>query len=378
MQSSLSTLSGVLCVASMLSMSLASLVEKSCINYTIQVTPTSLNHIFNKPFQNNYEVVDFFTNANSRGAAAANFTPFSGAVVQTATYEIAATFCSPAAPGHANSTVIVATHGLAFDKSYWDPTISPEKYSFVDFAVARGYSVFTYDRLGVGKSSSVSGFLNQASIQVAILQELATAVKSGNYTGAVGVPKSLVLIGHSFGSVLTAAAITASPALADGVILTGFSYNGTNGAWLETLQPRIATAESEKWNHLDSGYLVAADPFSSINVFLKAPDYTADVANYAWVNRVPFAISEGVSGDLVNTTATDFRGAAMILSGQFDYIFCSGDCDTVIENPAAAIFAKAKAFKAVSYPGSGHGLNLATNATGSFEIITDFLGSNGL
>jgi hypothetical protein len=37
--------------------------------------------------------------------------------------------------------------------SYWDPAIEPENYSFVDFAVAKGYSIFYYDRLGVSKSS---------------------------------------------------------------------------------------------------------------------------------------------------------------------------------------------------------------------------------
>jgi hypothetical protein len=36
---------------------------------------------------------------------------------------------------------------------YWDVEVDPENYSFVDFAISRGYSVFFYDRLGVGKSS---------------------------------------------------------------------------------------------------------------------------------------------------------------------------------------------------------------------------------
>jgi len=63
--------------------------------------------------------------------------------------------------------------------------------------------------------------VNQASIQEAILTELATAVKSGNYTGSTGTPKSLVLVGHSFGSALTSAVVMASPKLADGLILTG-------------------------------------------------------------------------------------------------------------------------------------------------------------
>lgn len=48
-------------------------------------------------------------------------------------------------------------------------------------------------------------------------------------------------------------------------------------------------------------------------------------------------------------------------------------CDDVIEYPAANVFAKAKDFKAISYPGAGHGLNFALNATGAYAEIFDFL-----
>lgn len=37
--------------------------------------------------------------------------------------------------------------------SYWNSPYEPDKYNFVQYAVARGYSVFFYDRLGVGKST---------------------------------------------------------------------------------------------------------------------------------------------------------------------------------------------------------------------------------
>jgi hypothetical protein len=35
---------------------------------------------------------------------------------------------------------------------YWDPQIQPQNYSFVDFAIGKGYSIFFYDRIGIGKS----------------------------------------------------------------------------------------------------------------------------------------------------------------------------------------------------------------------------------
>jgi hypothetical protein len=36
---------------------------------------------------------------------------------------------------------------------YWDIQMNAEEYSFVDYAISRGYSVFFYDRLGTGLSS---------------------------------------------------------------------------------------------------------------------------------------------------------------------------------------------------------------------------------
>lgn len=53
-------------------------------------------------------------------------------------------------------------------------------------------------------------------------------------------------------------------------------------------------------------------------------------------------------------------------------------CDDVIKHPAKEIFNNTRAFEAISYPGAGHGLNFAANATGAFELITDFLSTNGL
>jgi hypothetical protein len=50
-------------------------------------------------------------------------------------------------------------------------------------------------------------------------------------------------------------------------------------------------------------------------------------------------------------------------------------CDDVIGS-AADSFANAKAFKAVSYPKAGHGLNFALSAPGAFKIIIDFIDAN--
>jgi len=52
-------------------------------------------------------------------------------------------------------------------------------------------------------------------------------------------------------------------------------------------------------------------------------------------------------------------------------------CDDVIDTGAKwHLFDGAKAYKAVSYPGAGHGLNFALNAPGAFKIILDFINTN--
>ena len=150
------------------------------------------------------------------------------------------------------------THGLNFNRNYWDSDYQPERYSFVDAAIAEGYSVFYYDRLGVGKSQKsvfshphphpalqtlklaqhqrnseliivsvtcrVSGYLNQNAIQTALGVAITKAVKAGKYTGSIGKPEKLVLVGHSYGSGISAQIASAEPELVDGLILTGLLH----------------------------------------------------------------------------------------------------------------------------------------------------------
>jgi pimeloyl-ACP methyl ester carboxylesterase len=107
--------------------------------------------------------------------------------------------------------------------------------------------------------------VNQASIQIAILDELTRVVKAGNYTGSIGKPKSLVHVGHSLGSDLIAAVVTASPDLVDGIILTGFTFNNPNGmGFLQAFAPRIAKTVDSKWNALDNGYFASSDIYADI------------------------------------------------------------------------------------------------------------------
>jgi hypothetical protein len=63
--------------------------------------------------------------------------------------------------------------------------------------------------------------VNQCPIQVEILRSLSHLIRSGEYTGSIGAPDALVLVGHSLRSTLSAVAIVAGLDLVEGLIMTG-------------------------------------------------------------------------------------------------------------------------------------------------------------
>lgn len=142
-----------------------------CQEYTIPVTVTSENRPWVAPrWTDNYGFIDVASTLSSRTTAGFPV-PYGDPVNQTASYSISATFCTPQKAGQQSKTVLLATHGLAFDRrqvtqpllkirilltqshSYWNSPYEPDKYNFVQYAVNKGYSVFFYDRVGVGKST---------------------------------------------------------------------------------------------------------------------------------------------------------------------------------------------------------------------------------
>jgi pimeloyl-ACP methyl ester carboxylesterase len=95
---------------------------------------------------------------------------------------------------------------------------------------------------------------------VAVLQGLIGEVRAGKYTGSIGVPEKVALIGFSFGSYITHNVLSATPDLADAAVLTAIGLNvekGVNGnGLLRSFMPRIASGlNSKRFGELDAGYL---------------------------------------------------------------------------------------------------------------------------
>ncbi|KAI9828492.1 MAG: hypothetical protein M1826_006029 [Phylliscum demangeonii] len=225
----------------------------------------------------------------------------------------------------------------------------------------------------------ISGYVDQASIQVGVLGELIKAVRLGRCSGSAGVPKSVVLVGHSFGSVISNAIVASIPGAADGLILTGLGYTGFDFKTIwGTLQARLPSQEQhDMLANLDTGYLDAGDLYSFVGGQFHQPNYDVQVARNAFSRRQLFAVTEIPSSAQHSLLADKFTGPVMVISGEFDLPVCGGYCPDVLEAGAAPVFPASRNFKAYVQPNTGHALNLHKNATAGYAVITDFLASNG-
>lgn len=222
----------------------------------------------------------------------------------------------------------------------------------------------------------VSGYDNQIAIGVAVLSSLAKSVSQGTYT-TIGKPTYLVLVGHSYGSYTSNALVASAPDIADAAVLTGYALNATSSQFaLEKFAPRVARLQRPRaFSAFDSGYLTTVDIFATIQDFFKAGAYDRAVAAFAEANKVPFGINEAVSlaAGFSPTDAPKFKGPALVITGEYDYLLCDGYCPGVLDQPLRTFFRGSSDFESYVQPKAGHGLNLATNATGSYAVIFDFL-----
>jgi len=149
---------------------------------------------------------------------------------------------------------------------------------------------------------------------------------------------------------------------------------------LQGFSPRVANLQSPRFSSYDSGYVTTSDVFANINSFFKAPAYTHDMATYAENTKAPFSVMELVSlkPTLLKLNATGFKGPALVLSGEYDWIVCGGYCVGEMEPSFDGLFGAGTGFETYIQPKTGHALNFATNATGSFTAIFAYLANHEL
>ncbi|KAJ9254119.1 hypothetical protein DTO207G8_3696 [Paecilomyces variotii] len=402
-----------------------SAAAKSCIHQTIPVNITARIGLFddNVISRNGIETVTLIQNITRRGV---NFTDTAllGYETISGTYNISTQLCSPdILSDHGRKRIVqVLTHGIAFDKTYWDLAFDDYSYSYVDVATDDyGFYTLSYDRLGIGQSSHGSPLEIQLRLEVEALHALTAMLHEGSFPGVDVDFDAVVHVGHSFGSLQSLLLTALYPNISDAVVLTGFSSNASYlniwtagcdfqlaqynqpsrlGSYLWGVALQSVAAETpfedllaginieatrESYNY-GPGYLVPGNRNSLQFAFLAGGHFDPSILPYAESIKQPTTPGELLT--LRSAPAeSNFSGPVMVLTGKFDVPFCGGNCldtgdpaVTAIPDTVRNIFTEINDDDFFSYvqPNTGHGINMHYNATGAYNVIGQWLRSKGL
>lgn len=219
----------------------------TCVDFIVPVSFTAETFPLDIPeFQDHYQSVAFLTALSSRDPLGS---PFGSPVNTSLDVNIAAQYCTP--NGHKGvkspKNVQLLTHGLGFDHTYWDFGGPESEYNYIKTATEAGFATLSYDRVGTGQSTVTDPYTeSQLGVEVTVAATLTTLLREGKLSSIAGchipIPSKLfhgtlfhyiglcrelttvnIIVGHSYGSAISSTLAGVSPALSDGVVLTGYS-----------------------------------------------------------------------------------------------------------------------------------------------------------
>lgn len=134
-----------------------------------------------------------------------------------------------------------------------------------------------------------------------------------------------------------------------------------------------------------SGYIVHSDLTALQYAFLEPGNYDVGLALAAEKTKQPVTTGELLTIGS-SPSSSPFTGPVLVITGETDVPFCGGNCygqvmgtnTSNIPEGVAMAFPSASAFESYIQPNTGHGLNFHYNATAGYQVVQDFLASNGL
>ncbi|KIJ67168.1 hypothetical protein HYDPIDRAFT_180201 [Hydnomerulius pinastri MD-312] len=296
-------------------------------------------------------------------------------------------------------------HGVAFDARYWDLAVgNNDTYSFVAAAADAGIATFRYDRLGTGMSEKPNDTYNvvQKATDVAIAVEFARMLRAGQivYPSANssapsvnGYPFSKIVgVGHSYGSVQVQGAVVAAPDAFDGVVLTGYSINGSSTpvvlSSLALTTASLVNPAAYPASQYTNAYLVPiAPPPFLLNFFSLLPPPsppTFDPAIFNATLRILQPVSQAVlfTFGTAPAVAQEYNGSVFVVTGTQDFNFCYGNCYAVpsgansnytsILDYVQQLFPSANQFQTYLPEATGHAINLHYSTPVTYQRIIQF------
>jgi pimeloyl-ACP methyl ester carboxylesterase len=229
-------------------------------------------------------------------------------------YKLAATYCEPdSGPGH---ILQILTHGVGFDRSYWDFPFSNYDYSYVNRALDAGHSTLTWDRLGIGHSSHGDPINEiQIFLEISALKALTDIARDGHLCGVSHKFDKTVHVGHSFGSAMTYGLTAMYPNITHGIILTGFSHVAQFMAYFALGANFAPVSDNDMLAKTYTvGYIAPKDSIGVHINFFGPGDFDPELLKVATMTGQPAAVGELLTVGS-GPKSSDFAGPVMVITG---------------------------------------------------------------
>jgi pimeloyl-ACP methyl ester carboxylesterase len=272
----------------------------------------------------------------------------------------------------------ILLHGGSYDHRYWDWPLDRETYSYVELCRRTGHATLAIDRVGSGVSSRPPGRLNSGHTQAGVLHQIVTAARDGGLAGIAF--DRVVLVGHSFGSILAGAA-AANHGDVDAVVFTG--HLGIDSGARDN-DPRSAilfhdVADDPAVAHLcglvDDGYLTLR-PEVRIPMFYVAEHTDPRVLDLD--EKIKGVMTLGEVSDM-GTAADEWKlieVPVLALVGENDALMFDHEIEADTYQAVDRVKRQAPGhFSFDVVPRTGHNINLHRNARASYERILRWLAS---
>ncbi|KAK3112951.1 hypothetical protein LTR53_010236 [Teratosphaeriaceae sp. CCFEE 6253] len=365
-----------------------------CYDFKLAVPVTATNYVLDIiPVNSNTDVVNFALHIDRWPSPNATDRILDTVTISN-TYTLQAKLCTPDAANDKRALQLL-THGLLVDSRYWAVEIDAAEYSYVQAAAEAGYTVLSYDRIGYGLSPIEDAYqVIQGPLEVEILRVITEMARNGTIASStlpvhVEAFDTVIHVGHSDGSELTAALLVAYPDLSSAAILTGFVFTShTTPVSTASLGFEYAATNNPAYfGDRSSGYMVPVTVSNLQTAFYhrdNATDpagYTNDLLAYGYSIKQPLTVAEWLSlrGLLTLVPAPAYKGPLQFFVGEYDFLLCGGDCKGDYD-PAAlnAAYPSASDIDVYVQPGAGYALTVHRNASAEYAVMQDWLASHGL
>lgn len=298
------------------SLGLASLASaRNCMNLTVEVAVDARNAVFNLTAPaNNIEVTNLILDFTRPGHNLTEEYLTGYATIQD-TYTVAATYCEPDAGP--SDLVQLLTHGVGYDRTYWDLSVNDYNYSYVALATDEyHYSTFAWDRLGVARSQHGEAVNEiQSALEISALYNLTMQLREGTVPGVGRAFDKVLHVGHSFGSIQTYSLAVLHPEATDGLILTGFAQATSSLADFALGGNYLQANTLPGFGEYPDGYVAVGDVSSVQTDFFGPGQFAPELLTLGYSLGQPATVGELLTLGAQAASVSPLTGPVLIITG---------------------------------------------------------------